>query len=165
MSRVWVDSISPKAMNDMLGVYENSTWHKQCDRCWISDDGFQVCSRLIRTEIGNVEHATIQKVGGDLSKKLINDGSLDIPWSIKQEIKNEIFGKDRTAIEVFPEENRLIDDCDVYHLWILPKKYKMPFGIHPKDTKCSWVNRGCLPMTQDMIENSKEIFDKINEIK
>ena len=158
MSRKWVDTISPKAMNDMLGIYEASEWHKQCDRCWMSDDGYQVCSRLLRTEIGNVEHVTILKTTDNMSEKLKGDGSLDIPWAVKQEIKNELFGKDMTAIEVFPEENRLVDVCDVYHLWILPKKFKMPFGIHPKDTKCSVVNRGCLPITDKLIRESAELL-------
>lgn len=162
MSRVWKDTLSPKAVNEMLGVYENSTWHKQCDRCWISDDGYQVCSRLIRTEIGNVEHVTISKMDNDIEKKLSNDGSLDVPWNVKQEIKDELFGKDRTAIEVFPEEKRLVDVCDIYHLWVLPKKFKMPFGIHPKDTKCSVVVRGCLPITKDM---AQEALDMLNNVK
>lgn len=162
MNRVWKDTLSPKAMNDMLGVYENSTWHKQCDRCWISDDGYQVCSRLIRTEIGNVEHVTISKMDNDIEKKLSNDGSLDVPWNVKQEIKDELFGKDRIAIEVFPEEKRLVDVCDIYHLWVLPKKYKMPFGIHPKDVKCPVVNRGCLPITKDM---AQEALDMLNNVK
>ena len=32
---------------------------------------------------------------------------------------------------------------DCYHLWIMPKYFKMPFGIHPtKDKQCNVVNRG-----------------------
>lgn len=160
MSRIWKDTLSPKAMNDMIGVYQNSIWHKQCDRCWLSDDGYQVSSRIIKTEIGNVEHAVITRVGVDITDKLYNDGTLDIPWRIKQEIKDELFGKDRVAIEIFPEEKRLVDTCDVYHLWILPKKFKMPFGIHPKDTKCQIVNRGCLPLTLEMAKESLELLEK-----
>ena len=53
-----------------------------------------------------------------------------------------MFGVDRIAIEVFPEEKRLVDVMDCYHLWILPKYFEMPFGIHPKDKKCKVVNRG-----------------------
>lgn len=57
---------------------------------------------------------------------------------------------------MFPAENRLVDMTDTYHLWILPKKFKMPFGIHPSDAKVSAVHRGCLPMTQELINNTRE---------
>ena len=31
----------------------------QMDRCWMSDDGLQVTSRLLMTKRGKVEHAAI----------------------------------------------------------------------------------------------------------
>lgn len=70
------------------------------------------------------------------------DGAGDIPWNVKQEIKNELFGKARIAVEVYPEDSHLLDVCDVYHLWVLPKGFKMPFGIHLKDKKTQTINRG-----------------------
>ena len=51
MSRKWTEIISPKYMHDTLGVYQ-VTWMPQMDRCWVSDDGFQVMSRLLNTEWG-----------------------------------------------------------------------------------------------------------------
>lgn len=53
----------------------------------------------------------------------------DIPWRDKQRIKNEIFGHDRTAVEVFPETSKLIDQGNLYHIWVLPKDMELPFGI------------------------------------
>jgi len=41
-------------------------------------------------------------------------------WKELQNIKNEIFGKEVTAIEYYPAEENLIDDHNVYWLWILP---------------------------------------------
>lgn len=132
MSRKWVKGLPPKKVHEMFGLYKG-IWMPQMDRCWESDDGYSVLSRLIRTDWGTVEHATIQRLGG----------SGDIPWAVKQEIKNELFGEKRTAIEVFPTAKNLIDVCDVYHLWVLPKDFKMPFGIHPvRDPQCHPVNRG-----------------------
>lgn len=58
-----------------------------------------------------------------------NAASTDIPWAEKQRIKNEIFGEERTAIEVFPAESELTDVAMMYHLWLLPKTMKIPFGI------------------------------------
>ena len=70
-------------------------------------------------------------------------GCGDIPWAVKQEIKNELFGSRTTAIEVFPSKKNLIDVMDLYHLWILPKDFRLPFGIHPnRDPQCPTVERG-----------------------
>ena len=147
MSRNWYQGIDPKTLQSKFEIYHGE-WMPQLDRYWFSDDGYSVMSRLISTEWGKVEHITIQnsKMKGG-----------DVPWSVKQEIKNELFGENRIAIEIFPAQNRLVDVMDVYHLWILPKNFKMPFGIHPKDTKCSVVNRGSLPITQEVIDNIRNM--------
>lgn len=132
MSRKWYKVISPKFAHKHLGLYHGE-WLPQMDHCWESDDGYSVMSRKIRTDWGVVEHVTVERMrfGGD------------IPWAVKQEIKEELFGRDSTAIEVFPAAKNLIDVCDIYHLWILPEKMKLPFGIHPtRDPKCVPVNRG-----------------------
>lgn len=132
--RTWHKSLPMKLVNEKLGMYEHGTWAKQMDRYWESDDGYHVSSRLIRTEWGVVEHVTIGRMG---------NGCGDIPWAIKQEIKNELFGSRTTAIEVFPSKKNLIDVMDLYHLWILPKGFQLPFGIHPnRDPQCPTVERG-----------------------
>lgn len=149
--RKWIKAIPPKMLHDKLGIY-NGIWMPQMDRCWRSDDGYSVMSRLINTKWGKVEHVTIQKVVTDLGE-LSGDGSKDIPWKIKQEIKNELFGENKTAIEIFPDERELVDVCDVYHLWIFEKGFKIPFGIHPDQAKLSsYINRGYNFTEQDSIE-------------
>ena len=91
----------------------------------------------------------------DVETELSFSGERDIPWSIKQAIKNELFGEDRLAIEVFPTEKALVDIMDCYHLWVFPKGFKLPFGIHPtKDTQCRPIARGCLPFTDKLEQNS-----------
>ena len=147
MSRNWYQGIDPKTLQSKFEIYHGE-WMPQLDRYWFSDDGYSVMSRLISTEWGKVEHITIQN-----SKMKCGD----VPWSVKQEIKNELFGENRIAIEIFPAQNRLVDIMDVYHLWLLPKNFKMPFGIHPKDTKCPAVNRGSLPITQEVIDNIRNM--------
>ena len=125
----WIKSIPPKMLHDKLGVYQGQ-WLPEMDRSWIrKEDGTSVCSRIIRTQWGNVEHVTITR--GD--KGLTADGSGDFTWMEKYQIKNELFGEKRVAIEVYPKEDRLVDTCDVYHLWVFDKKFTMPFGIHPKE--------------------------------
>ena len=167
--RKWLETISPKQTNDYLGCYNQGVWMKEMDRCWYSNDGYQVTSRLLFTEWGKVEHAAItyNPYGFDSNKTLeeqwnemSSDGSRDIPWNIKQEIKNELWGEDRLAIEVFPQESHLIDAQDCYHLWIMPKGFKMPFGIHPfKDKQCKVVNRGVPSNPGYLAQNTKKALD------
>lgn len=53
------------------------------------------------------------------------------------------WGDRRVAIEVFPTKKNLVDVCDVYHLWVLPKGFQLPFGIHPtRDPQGTPVERG-----------------------
>lgn len=157
MSRIWKEVVSPKQLNEVANCY-HGIWMPQMDKCWMSDDGYQVMSRLLITSIGKVEHVTIDHHVSDLNVIASADGSRDVPWKIKQQIKNELFGEDRVAIEVFPEESKLVDAMDVYHLWLLPKFYKMPFGIHPtKDVECKVVNRGVPSNPTGLAENFKEI--------
>ena len=133
--RKWVKCIPPKYIQKNLTEIYRGIWMPQMDKYWESDDGYSVMSRQIRTEWGKVDHITIQRMGA------VRGG--DVPWAVKQEIKNELFGEDRIAIEVFPAVKNLVDVCDVYHLWLLPKEMKLPFGIHPtRDPNCKPVERG-----------------------
>lgn len=87
-------------------------------------------SRKIETVWGIVEHACIR-----------NAEASDIPWAEKQRIKRELFGKWTTAIEVFPADDRLVDQANMYHLWILPDGFPLPFGIHQADEQGKVVSR------------------------
>lgn len=129
MAHVWHKVIPPKSIKE---VYTGS-WMPLLDRAWESEDGYSVMSRRIKTEWGQVEHVTIQRLCGNG----------DIPWVVKQEIKDELFGYKSQAIEVFPSKKNLVDVCDVYHMWVLPKDFRIPFGIHPiRDPYCEPVERG-----------------------
>ena len=131
--RTWHKTLPMKLCHEQFGLY-NGVWSSQMDRYWESDDGYHVSSRQIRTDWGVIEHVTIGRMamkGGD------------IPWAVKQEIKDELFGYRAVAIEVFPAKKNLVDVMDLYHLWILPKGFKLPFGIHPtRDPQGTPVERG-----------------------
>lgn len=43
-----------------------------------------------------------------------------------QRIKNELAGADATGIEVYPPQSELVDEADMFHLWIVPA---LPFTI------------------------------------
>ena len=156
----FIKSVPPKYFKDKLGMYQGGNragWHGDMDRCWIDNDAdICVCSRLIRTRFGNVEHVTITKGGGT------NDGTGDIPWSTKQAIKDELFGENRFAIEVFPKSKNLVDVSDVYHLWVFDKKLDMPFGITKKEYTQA-VNRG-YSITQEDIEKLSDDYKRTGKL-
>ena len=136
--RKWYKVIPPKKAQEVMNLY-HGIWMPYMDRCWESDDGYSVMSRQIRTDWGIMEHVTIH----DGRKRDNNEEVVDIPWAVKQEIKNELFGIRSTAIEVFPDKKHLVDICDVYHIWILPKDFVLPFGIHPvRDVQVENIERG-----------------------
>lgn len=143
----FIKAIPPKMLKDRLGVYSGGNrtgWNGEMDRCWIDNDAdICVTSRLIRTKFGTVEHVAICK------GLVTSDGSGDIPWAQKMAIKNELFGEDRFAIEVYPKQKNLVDDSDVYHLWVFDKKKEMPFGISKKEYQKA-VNRGYYVGPEDL---------------
>ena len=154
---MFVKAIPPKLLHDKFNLYHGQ-WMSEMDRCWMDyDRGYQVCSRLIRTKFGNVEHVTITRIK-DESNLLSNDGSLTISWAEKMQIKNELFGENRFAIEVYPKQDRLVDVCDVYHFWVFDKKLSMPFGIHPKEYTPA-INRG-YSLTEEELKTLQQEMNK-----
>ena len=79
---------------------------------------------------------------------LATGGMRPIGWNEKMMIKNELFGEDRVAIEVYPKQKNLVDSADVYHLWVFDKKFEMPFGIHPREYRKA-INRGNLKLNPE----------------
>lgn len=71
---------------------------------------------------------------GVVTQLLIRDHeNHEFCWKDKQRIKDELCGSDRIAVEVFPEQENLVDQADVYHLWVLPQGFELPFGLHFSD--------------------------------
>lgn len=58
-----------------------------------------------------------------------HDRATTIPWRHKQQIKNEICGPNREAVEIYPTEARLADSANEYHLWVFPEGIVLPFGF------------------------------------
>ena len=156
----FIKAIPPKMLKDKYGAYSGSNrlgWHGEMDRCWIdNDENICVCSRLIRTKFGTVEHVTISKGTGTV------DGSGEVTWSEKMKIKNELFGDNRFAIEVFPKAKNLVDVCDVYHLWVFDKKLDMPFGIAPKEYQHS-INRG-YSVTEEEVRYLMDDYRRVGKL-
>jgi len=75
------------------------------------------------TEWGNVTHLWIKH----------RDGRPMI-WRDMQRIKNELVGYDRVAVEVYPSTADLVDVADMYHLWVLPAGFRLPFSLKQRRT-------------------------------
>lgn len=52
---------------------------------------------------------------------------LEPPWRDMQRIKNEICGQESTAVSVMPPASELVDDADMYHMWVLSSR--LPFSL------------------------------------
>lgn len=42
-------------------------------------------------------------------------------WSEMQKIKNELFGPETTAIEYYPKESELVNNHNIYWMWVFPE--------------------------------------------
>ena len=53
-------------------------------------------------------------------------------WDDLQRVKNELAGERRTAIEIYPPQDEVIDQAPLRHLWVLPAGERAPFTIRGK---------------------------------
>lgn len=122
MPKKWIGKPSPKSLRHGNG------WFGEMDRAY-TDGTYAVMTRPVPTEWGVVTHACIR-----------NADSTDIPWAEKQRIKDELFGPDRTALEVFPDSEELVDVANMYHIWVLPAGMKLPFTLYePRGEQKPWI--------------------------
>jgi hypothetical protein len=64
-------------------------------------------------------------------------------WRDLQRIKAELFGPEQEAVELYPAQSRLIDDCNWYHLWVLPDDAIMAMGYGWKDSVTQTEDSEC----------------------
>ena len=83
-----------------------------------ANDLYAVLERPVATRWGEVRHLAIRTAS-----------NLEPPWRDKQRIKNELFGEDAIALEVMPATAELVDEAGMYHMWILPPGFEMPFTL------------------------------------
>jgi hypothetical protein len=50
-------------------------------------------------------------------------------WCDLQYCKDQIVGEERSAIEVFPPKSEIVDNANIYHLWVLPENVHLGFGL------------------------------------
>lgn len=115
---------SPLVKHNMLVGHRDGDpdgWGQDVHTIW-KNDWLCIQIRTCRTSMGLVQHAAISTWCG-----------AELTWREKQGIKNNVFGKIATAIEVFPATDRLVDAANMWHLWVLPLDFQLPFGLGDKD--------------------------------
>lgn len=50
-------------------------------------------------------------------------------WRDFQEMKNQLCGPNREAVQLYPAEDRLADTANQYHVWVLPEGIMFPMGF------------------------------------
>ena len=80
----------------------------------------RVFAVLERQAEGGVIHLAVSSLSG-----------IRPTWPEMQRIKDEISGPEATAIEVYPPKSEIIDEADMFHIWVL--RGKLPFGLHKRD--------------------------------
>ena len=61
------------------------------------------------------------------------DGGMFKDWLHFQQIKNEVAGPEREAVEIYPAESRKVDTSNKWHLWVLPENMQFKFGWSERD--------------------------------
>lgn len=91
----------------------------RAEECWRNNRYIVFRCVAERTEWGPVERLMVRR----------NDGGTGVPWADMQRIKDELCGPERVAVEVFPPRSELVDNRNIYHLWVLPEGFELPFGL------------------------------------
>ena len=72
------------------------------------------------------------------------DGGMFKDWRHFQQIKNEIAGEEREAIELYPRESRKVDTTNKWHLWVMPEGASMD-GIGWQERDVSYEENRNVP--------------------
>ena len=83
-----------------------------------ADETYVVMIATEPASIGPVDHLMIRR----------HDGQQIRSWSDLQRIKDELGYADRSAVEIFPPASELVDHAPLYHLWVMPDGFRLPFG-------------------------------------
>ena len=158
--------------NGALGVKLSKKQAKQVlneklnTECWYSLDGkYKVVkeplnkgnSLLLSPDLEGVIHLSIRI---DMGKTHLRD------WRDFQVIKNELVGDEHQAVEIYPQESRLHDMVNIFHLWVFPEGFGLQLGWWDRDVgdeDDDEVLKGQQRKLDRYTEDIKKPFVKINE--
>lgn len=89
-----------------------------------------------RTYVNNLYTVMVRPLGESGATHLsirANDRHWRHDWRHLQRIKDEILGTDVEAVELYPAQDRLVDQANQFHLWALPAGELFPLGFPGPD--------------------------------
>lgn len=101
----WETLTFPKGTIGTGWTYGFATAHKN-----------KVFSVLDRTLESGIRHLAVSSLSG-----------IRPTWREMQRIKDELAGCDMTAVEVYPPAMQIVDEADMFHIWVLTAP--LPFGL------------------------------------
>ena len=83
------------------------------------------CTTVHRNKVFSVLDRPLP--GGERHLAITSLSEIRPSWPEMQRIKDEIAGEDATAVEVYPPAAEIVDEANMYHLWILTSP--LPFSL------------------------------------
>ncbi len=123
-------NVKPKAREALLS--RERRWRRSGD--WGLWERVENPHRLRPGWLGEVDHVRRNKVFAVLVRDVrfavhlaVSSLTGDRPtWHEMQRIKTELAGPDATGIEVYPPEREIVDQADMFHIWIVSD---LPFSL------------------------------------
>lgn len=101
-------------------------------RAWLEEE-----HRQSRYFVNDLYQVMVAPCGMDNKMLHLNirrrDGGMVRDWRHFQQIKNEIAGPEREAVEIFPAESRKVDTTNKWHLWVFPEGFRVELGWPERD--------------------------------
>lgn len=91
-------------------VYDQEVW---------LNDRYQCAVRYLDATPEGALHLSIKRI----DKEVIHD------WRDLQQIKTDVAGAEREAVELYPAESRVVDTANQYHLWVAPEGRRIEVGF------------------------------------
>jgi hypothetical protein len=93
---------------------------RQPDVDVLQNDGNRLLCEVWKNELYEVY--LHHRADGGITLSISRHDNLPIHWWIDfQEIKNELVGAERWAVELYPPQSQLIDESNTYHLHVQPE--------------------------------------------
>ena len=113
-------------------VMEQYGYDEAAARAWLDND-----HKKYRFYVNDIYQVQVAPTGDNGDFLHINirrrDGGMVRDWRHFQQIKNEIAGEEREAVEIYPAESRKVDTSNKWHLWVLPEGAKVNIGWPERD--------------------------------
>lgn len=107
------ETLQPMAVS---GSADGSLSAEQCQRM-LDDAGASIFGNSMYRVTVFPHHKTLWGPFCHISIRRVDRAPIH-DWADLQEIKNDLFGPEFEAIEIYPSEKRVVDAANQYHLWV-----------------------------------------------